>query len=55
MTPWFPFRDGNDVFDIIEKDAHILALTEAVLEAAWQKLCFMTMFSKQGTKGQAWH
>lgn len=55
VIPWFPFRDGNNVFDIIEKDARVLALTEAVLGANWQKLYFMAMFSQQGTKGQAWH
>lgn len=55
VVPWFPFREGNNVFDIIERDARLLALTQAILGEGWEKLYFMSMFSKQGTKGQAWH
>lgn len=55
VVPWFPFREGNNVFDIIEKDARLLAITKAILGEDWEKLYFMAMFSKQGTKGQAWH
>ena len=55
VVPWFPFREGNNVFDVIEKDARLLQLTESILGEGWEKLYFMAMFSKQGTKGQAWH
>ena len=55
VVPWFPFREGNNVFDIIEKDARLEQLTEAILGEHWEKLYFMAMFSKKGTKGQAWH
>jgi len=55
VVPWFPFQEGNNVFDIIEKDARLLAATKAILGDGWKKLYFMAMFSKQGTKGQAWH
>lgn len=55
VVPWFPFREGNNVFDIIEKDARLLAITEAILGKEWEKLYFMAMFSREGTKGQAWH
>lgn len=55
VVPWFPFRDGNNVFDIIEKDARLLSLTKEILGEGWNKLYCMIMFSKQGTMGQAWH
>jgi ectoine hydroxylase-related dioxygenase (phytanoyl-CoA dioxygenase family) len=55
VVPWFPFQEGNNIFDIIEKDARLLALTHAILGDDWEKLYFMAMFSKQGTQGQAWH
>lgn len=55
VVPWFPYREGNNVMDIVEKDPRLVALTEAILGSGWSKLYFMSMFSKQGTKGQAWH
>ena len=55
VVPWFPFRDGNNIFEVIEKDARLLKLTQIILGEGWEKLYFMAMFSKQGTKGQAWH
>lgn len=55
VVPWFPYREGNNVMDIIEKDRRLVQLTEAILGKGWSKLYFMSMFSKQGTKGQAWH
>jgi hypothetical protein len=55
VVPWFPFQEGNNVFDIVEKDARLLAITQAILGEGWEKLYFMAMFSKQGTQGQAWH
>ena len=55
VIPWFPFQEGNNVFDIIEKDARLLTITKAILGEDWEKLYFMAMFSQQGTRGQAWH
>ena len=55
VVPWFPFREGNNVFDVIEKDPRLVKLTKAILGEGWEKLYFMAMFSKKGTKGQAWH
>ena len=55
VVPWFPFREGNNVFDVIEKDPRLVQLTQAILGDGWEKLYFMAMFSKHGTKGQAWH
>ncbi len=55
VVPWFPFREGNNLFEVIERDRRLLALTKAILGEGWEKLYFMAMFSKNGTKGQAWH
>ena len=55
VIPWFPFREGNQDFQLIEQDTRLKALTDAILKAQWQNLYCMVMFSKQGTKGQAWH
>ncbi|MCI4667786.1 MAG: phytanoyl-CoA dioxygenase family protein [Bacteroidia bacterium] len=55
VVPWFPFREGNTDFDVVEKDLVLQELTEAILGHSWNKLYCMVMFSKQGTKGQAWH
>ena len=55
VVPWFPYREGNNVMDIIEKDPRLTKLTSSILGQGWTKLYFMSMFSKQGTKGQAWH
>ena len=55
VIPWFPQRDGNSQFDIVEKHAQLTALTEAILGDGWQSLYSMVMFSKKGSKGQAWH
>ncbi len=55
VVPWFPFQEGNNVFDVIEKDARLLKLSKEILGEGWNKLYFMAMFSKQGTRGQAWH
>jgi hypothetical protein len=55
VIPWFPQREGCDVFGIVERDPRLVALTEAVLGEGWNSLYCMTMFSRQGTKGQAWH
>ncbi|MEL7122166.1 MAG: phytanoyl-CoA dioxygenase family protein [Bacteroidota bacterium] len=55
VVPWFPFRTGDTHFQPIEEDERLNALTEAILGMDWQSLYLMVMFSKQGTKGQAWH
>ena len=55
VVPWFPFREGNTDFEIIENDERLNALTEAILGGGWEGLYLMAMFSKKGTKGQAWH
>lgn len=55
VIPWFPQRSGEQAFDQIEHCPKMQALTEAILGEGWQGLYCMTMFSKKGTKGQAWH
>lgn len=55
VIPWFPQREGVELFDDIEQLERFRALTEAILKANWQSQYCMVMFSKQGTKGQAWH
>lgn len=55
VIPWFPQRTGEYAFDKIEQSANMQALTHAILGQGWQGLYCMTMFSKRGTKGQAWH
>lgn len=55
VVPWFPFREGDRNFDPIEQDPVLNDLTESILGKGWNNLYCMVMFSKQGTKGQAWH
>jgi len=55
VVPWFPQQEGVDAFDQVEQDPRLQALTQEILGPDWQSLYCMTMFSKQGTKGQAWH
>ncbi|MDW3652055.1 MAG: phytanoyl-CoA dioxygenase family protein [Bacteroidia bacterium] len=55
VIPWFPIQEGNLSFEVLEKDARMIALSTAILGANWQNLYTMAMFSKQGTRGQAWH
>lgn len=55
VIPWFPQRSGEHAFDEIDQCPKMLELTQAILGAGWQGLYCMTMFSKKGTKGQAWH
>lgn len=54
VIPWFPQREGHELFDKIEKHTDFCRLTSRVL-GRWQSQYSMVMFSKQGTKGQAWH
>ena len=55
VVPWFPYDDGVNDFDVVDKDPRFMALTEAILGDGWNNLYCMAMFSKEGTKGQAWH
>jgi len=55
VIPWFPQQEGFDSFDRVEKDERLQQLTQAILGDGWYSLYCMTMFSRQGTKGQAWH
>lgn len=55
IVPWFPQREGVHDFDEVEQDPRLIALTEAVLGAGWNAQYCMSMFSKAGTSGQAWH
>lgn len=55
VVPWFPQREGCDAFNVVAEDERFKALTEAILSADWYEQYSMVMFSKQGTKGQAWH
>lgn len=55
VIPWFPQREGVDDFDTINQDKRLNTLTQAILGEDWSVLYAMVMFSKQGSKGQAWH
>ncbi|PKH00376.1 phytanoyl-CoA dioxygenase family protein [Paraglaciecola sp. MB-3u-78] len=55
VIPWFPQRSGEQAFDEIEQCNHMETLTESILGRGWKALYCMAMFSKKGTKGQAWH
>jgi len=55
VIPWFPREEGVDAFDIVEQDARLRALTDAILGEGWYSLYCMTMFSRRGSRGQAWH
>lgn len=55
VIPWFPQQEGVDSFGIVERDQRLKKLTRAILGEGWYALYCMTMFSRQGTKGQAWH
>ena len=55
VIPWFPQQEGLAMFDVVENDERLQQLTEAILGEGWRPQVCMTMFSKQGSKGQAWH
>ena len=55
VIPWFPFREGNTDFQSIEDNKGLNDLTDEILGTGWKQLYLMAMFSKKGTKGQAWH
>ncbi len=55
VIPWFPQMEGVGAFDIVENDPRLQKLSTAILGEGWYSLYSMVMFSRQGTKGQAWH
>jgi len=55
VIPWFPQQEGVAAFDAIDSDDRLRQLTQALLGAGWERLYCMVMFSKRGTRGQAWH
>ena len=55
VIPWFPYREGKPYFDGIDKNQQFNAITNAILKDGWDNLYCMMMFSKAGSKGQAWH
>lgn len=55
VVPWFPQREGEALFDDIENNDALRALSQAILGEGWGSQYCMVMFSKMGTKGQAWH
>ena len=55
VIPWFPYRDNKPYFDGVDKDEDFNKITDAILNNSWSNLYCMMMFSKAGSKGQAWH
>lgn len=55
VVPWFPQKEGVKEFCLVENDQRLKDLTTAILGDEWYSLYCMIMFSRQGTKGQAWH
>lgn len=55
VIPWFPIREGVKDFERIDQDDRFMDLSQEILGENWNNLYCMAMFSKKGTKGQAWH
>ena len=55
VIPWFPYREGEGGFDGSDKDPEFNRITDAMLKEGWDNLYCMMMYSKGGSKGQAWH
>lgn len=55
VIPWFPQSDGPSPFDRVDADPQLAALTEALLGEGWKSHYCMVMYSKPGSRGQAWH
>ncbi|MBW1294446.1 phytanoyl-CoA dioxygenase family protein [Aquimarina litoralis] len=55
VIPWFPYRENKPYFDDIDKDERFNTITDHILNGGWENLYCMMMFSKAGSKGQAWH
>lgn len=55
VIPWFPQREGISEFNAIDEYPGFNDLTKAILGSGWQSQYSMVMFSKKGSRGQAWH
>lgn len=55
VIPWFPQREGVREFDAAANDPQLNHLTGQILGDGWYSDYCMVMFSRAGTKGQAWH
>ena len=55
VIPWFPQHEGMTEFDGVDTHFELQRLTHSILGPAWVQLYCMVMFSKKGTRGQAWH
>lgn len=56
IIPWFPIReDGVKEFESINDHQLFNKITQEILGEGWNVLYCMSMFSKKGTAGQAWH
>lgn len=55
VIPWFPYRESGGGFDGIDQHQGFNKITDAILKDGWENLYCMMMFSKSGSKGQAWH
>ncbi len=55
VIPWFPQREGITDFDILADDPRLHRLTAEIIGEEWQEQYCIMMFSRQGSKGQAWH
>ena len=55
VVPWFPFQDEVQEFVDLAKDERLTTLTDTILKKSWDSRYCMVMFSKAGSKGQAWH
>lgn len=55
VIPWFPYLEKKPYFDGIDRDNTFNKITDAILNNGWENLYCMMMFSKAGSKGQAWH
>ena len=55
IVVWFPLNDEVNEFKEIDKNPNFAEITTQILGEGWKDLYCMSMFSKKGTKGQAWH
>lgn len=55
VIPWFPYHENQPYFDEVDHDERFNVITEVLLDKDWVNLYCMMMFSKAGSKGQAWH
>ena len=55
VIPWFPYKENKPWFDGIDQDERFNSITETLIGTQWENLYCMMMFSRGGSKGQAWH